>query len=90
MKQHTLFALAIGISVAGLMRCKAVEIDGPKQEVNPSPVGTDTTTYTCEGKTVCGQMKTCNEAKFYLANCPDTDGMDSDADGIPCEELLCH
>jgi len=45
--------------------------------------------YTCEGKQHCSEMKSCEEAKFYILNCPDTK-MDSDNDGIPCESQWCN
>ncbi|MBT1443927.1 excalibur calcium-binding domain-containing protein [Shewanella sp. JM162201] len=44
--------------------------------------------FRCEGKTHCSQMRSCEEAEFYLANCPGTE-MDGDRDGIPCERQLC-
>jgi hypothetical protein len=33
-------------------------------------------------------MTSCEEAKFYLKNCPDAK-IDGDDDGIPCEEQWC-
>ena len=41
--------------------------------------------YRCSGKQHCSQMASCDEARFYLAHCPDTK-MDGDADGRPCED----
>ena len=40
--------------------------------------------FSCQGKTHCSQMRSYEEAKFYLDNCPGTQ-MDGDGDGIPCE-----
>ena len=51
--------------------------------------GRQSAKYTCAGKTHCSQMKSCEEAKFYIRNCPDTK-MDGDRDGIPCERQLCN
>jgi len=45
--------------------------------------------FRCTGKTHCSQMTSCEEATFYLSNCPDT-MMDGDGDGIPCERQLCN
>ncbi len=45
--------------------------------------------YGCEGKTHCSQMTSCEEAEYYLRNCPGTE-MDGDGDGIPCESQWCH
>lgn len=44
--------------------------------------------YKCDGRTRCTQMTSCEEAKFFLKNCPDTK-MDGDHDGIPCEDQWC-
>jgi len=45
--------------------------------------------FTCEGKTHCSSMVSCDEAKFYLANCPNVQ-IDGDNDGEPCEVQLCN
>ncbi len=45
--------------------------------------------YTCAGKTHCSQMSSCEEATFYIQNCPGTK-MDGDGDGIPCERQHCN
>ena len=44
--------------------------------------------FECDGRTFCSQMTSCEEAKFFLDNCPDTK-MDGDNDGIPCEAQWC-
>ncbi|WP_348946130.1 cold shock domain-containing protein [Chitinibacter sp. FCG-7] len=52
---------------------------------------TTTTTvsqFTCGSKSHCSEMNSCEEAVFYLNNCPGTI-MDGDGDGKPCEEQLC-
>jgi hypothetical protein len=33
-------------------------------------------------------MSSCEEATFFLRNCPDGK-MDGDGDGIPCEQQFC-
>ncbi|MBL8355675.1 MAG: excalibur calcium-binding domain-containing protein [Delftia acidovorans] len=45
--------------------------------------------YSCDGRMHCSQMTSCEEAKFFLRNCPNTK-MDGDGDGIPCERQLCN
>jgi len=45
-------------------------------------------TYSCNGKTHCSEMSSCEEATFYQNNCSGT-RMDGDGDGIPCERQLC-
>lgn len=44
--------------------------------------------FRCDGRTHCSQMTSCEEAKFFLKNCPGTQ-MDGDNDGIPCEQQWC-
>jgi cold shock CspA family protein len=46
------------------------------------------TQFECQGKTHCSQMSSCDEAMFYIKNCPNTE-MDGDHDGIPCESQWC-
>ena len=45
--------------------------------------------FTCDGRTYCSQMKSCQEAMYFLAHCPNTK-MDGNNDGIPCEKQWCH
>ena len=45
-------------------------------------------TYHCNGKTYCSEMTSCEEATFYVNNCPNTK-MDGDGDGVPCERQWC-
>jgi hypothetical protein len=54
----------------------------------PETSDAPTLEFRCEGKTHCSQMSSCDEAKFYIANCPATQ-MDGDNDGVPCESQWC-
>ncbi len=42
--------------------------------------------FTCGTKTVCRQMSSCEEARFYLTQCG-LERLDGDNDGIPCENI---
>jgi hypothetical protein len=44
--------------------------------------------FKCDGRTYCSQMRSCEEATFFLRNCPNVK-MDGDNDGIPCEQQWC-
>jgi cold shock CspA family protein len=44
--------------------------------------------FQCAGKTYCSEMSSCEEARYYLKNCPGTI-TDGDGDGIPCEDQWC-
>ena len=47
-----------------------------------------TVMFQCQGKRYCSQMTSCEEATFYLRNCPGVQ-IDGDGDGIPCESQWC-
>lgn len=47
------------------------------------------TGFSCDGRKYCSQMKSCAEAKYFLANCPGVK-MDGDKNGIPCEQQWCN
>ena len=57
-------------------------VERPKTE---SP---NSSAYKCDGRTYCSQMTSCEEAKFFLKNCPGVK-MDGDGNGIPCEKQWC-
>jgi hypothetical protein len=42
--------------------------------------------FTCAGKRRCGEMTSCEEAKFYLTVCG-VRSLDGNKDGVPCETL---
>ncbi len=55
----------------------------PIQSASQSP------RYSCDGRTMCSQMTSCDEAKYFIRNCPNTQ-MDGDVDGEPCESQWCN
>ena len=44
--------------------------------------------FKCDGRTHCSQMTSCEEATFFLRNCPNVK-MDGNNDGVPCEKQWC-
>jgi len=42
----------------------------------------------CDGRERCPQMHSCEEATWFVRNCPNTK-MDGDNDGVPCESQWC-
>ena len=58
-------------------------LDQPGSDVSAS------TRFSCDGRTRCPQMTSCEEATFFIQNCPGTE-MDGDRDGIPCESQWCN
>ncbi|MFZ3052920.1 MAG: excalibur calcium-binding domain-containing protein [Sulfuricurvum sp.] len=45
--------------------------------------------FQCDARMHCSQMKSCEEATFFLNNCPNIK-MDGNGDGIPCEKQWCN
>jgi hypothetical protein len=53
------------------------------------PIQSNAEKYRCDGRTRCSQMTSCEEATFFINNCPDTK-MDGNNDGVPCESQWCR
>jgi len=51
----------------------------------PPPPGN---VFRCDGRTRCSQMTSCEEARFFLENCPGVQ-MDGNHDGTPCQRQWC-
>jgi hypothetical protein len=47
------------------------------------------TGFNCDGRDHCSQMTSCEEATFFLKNCPNQQ-TDGDNNGIPCEIQWCN
>lgn len=45
--------------------------------------------FRCDGRIYCSQMRSCEEATFFIRNCVGTK-MDGDGDGRPCERQHCR
>ena len=45
--------------------------------------------FHCDGRIYCSQMTSCEEAKYFLKNCPNVK-MDGNHNGIPCEMQWCN
>ena len=55
-------------------------------QARPAPAAS---AYRCDGRTHCSQMTSCEEATYFLRNCPGTE-MDGNNDGVPCEKQWCN
>ena len=44
--------------------------------------------FVCDGRIYCSQMTSCEEATYFIQNCPNTK-MDGNNDGTPCESQWC-
>lgn len=43
--------------------------------------------WSCTPRKTCGKIRSCEEARWYLENCPWGGKLDNDDDGYPCEAL---
>ncbi|WP_286294981.1 excalibur calcium-binding domain-containing protein [Aminobacter sp. SS-2016] len=43
--------------------------------------------YSCQPRRTCSQIGSCEEAQWYLSNCPWGRKLDRDGDGVACETL---
>jgi endonuclease YncB( thermonuclease family) len=64
---------------------------GEPRGIAPTPApatapATGTAVFTCGTKTYCREMRSCDEARFFLSQCGLT-RLDGDGDGVPCEKL---
>lgn len=93
--------VVIGIVVASIYRHASQEparddISAPEaQAAAPDPAqlqversANEPVKFRCDGRERCPQMNSCEEARYFLANCPGVK-MDGDRDGIPCEDQWC-
>ena len=53
------------------------------------PIPASSTTFSCDGRTQCSQMTSCEEATYFIQHCPNTQ-MDGNHDGVPCERQWCN
>ena len=44
--------------------------------------------FSCDGRTRCSEMTSCEEATYFLEHCPGVK-MDGDGDSVPCERQWC-
>ena len=66
---------------------KSQEPTGAAEAVRDS-VPSREPSFRCDGRQHCSQMRSCAEAKYFLANCPGVK-MDGNRDGTPCEQQWC-
>ncbi|MFC3531063.1 cold shock domain-containing protein [Vogesella facilis] len=82
-------ALIAGLGYFGYQRYHAratvAEADAILSQ-QTSPLAADSSPqFSCDGRQHCSQMRSKEEALYFLQHCPDTK-MDGDRDGDPCED----
>lgn len=91
-----LFIIAL-LCAAGWQAYSKVQGTAAQEAEEPSPLPSvspvrdhpPTQSFKCDGRTHCSQMRSCEEATFFLQNCPGVK-MDGNNDGIPCEKQWCR
>jgi hypothetical protein len=68
---------------------RTAEVEYAAPSSNPQKKLSLSSDFKCDGRTHCSQMTSCDEATFFLRNCPGVK-MDGDHDGIPCEQQWCN
>lgn len=88
MRNIVMLIIVAGLAWYGYTRYQATA----HQEVLPLTAATDTeraSSFTCDGRTHCSQMTSCEEATYFIKHCPNTK-MDGNNDGVPCERQWCQ
>ena len=96
MKKLILLAILIAIGWQGYAKYQGRHValasaEGAAEPTRPrSPIAETMPSqqFKCDGRTYCSQMTSCQEATFFLQNCPGVK-MDGNNDGIPCEKQWC-
>jgi cold shock CspA family protein len=88
--QPVILLIAVTIGIAAWIKVQGLTQQTAPQAVTASlpTLQTRAPRFQCQGKEWCSEMASCEEATFYLENCPNTK-MDGDNDGIPCERQWC-
>lgn len=81
-------AVAAYTLMSGRSRSPAALHESQPSSAAASAPAPNASTFRCDGRTHCSQMTSCEEARFFLRNCPGTQ-MDGNHDGIPCERQWC-
>ncbi|MBL8321462.1 MAG: cold shock domain-containing protein [Acinetobacter sp.] len=55
-----------------------------QENARPAAASNPASAFKCDGRTHCSQMRSYEEAVFFIRNCPGTK-MDGNHDGVPCE-----
>jgi cold shock CspA family protein len=91
-RRHSLMPIIVVLLVAGIGIYAWQHFSSSRVKAPPGvelmPGDKEETKFECRGKRYCSEMTSCEEATFYLKNCPGVK-IDGDRDGIPCESQWC-
>ena len=83
-----LFSLYSRFSTDSVVPLPVSSFIGDEGSASRSTPQTSALSYQCDGREYCSQMTSCEEATWFLQNCPNTK-MDGEGDGVPCERQWC-
>ncbi|MBC8024377.1 MAG: excalibur calcium-binding domain-containing protein [Steroidobacteraceae bacterium] len=72
----------------GADRKRAPDVSSLGAESPPASAVASASRFRCDGRTHCSQMTSCDEAFYFLQNCPGVK-MDGGSDGVPCKRQWC-
>lgn len=82
----------VAIAAYGYSSFISPALDARSVQATPDPrtaAPAPSTTFRCDGRRMCSQMRSCEEARYFHQHCPDT-SMDGNNDGEPCERQWCN
>jgi hypothetical protein len=85
-KGYEKYSLSVRMAAAPMALTSDVPLEiapAPKLQIE------NVASFACDGRTYCSQMRSCEEATYFLQHCPNVK-MDGNNDGIPCEKQWCQ
>lgn len=87
-KRRLALAAKEAASAASAINPPRLPVPLSSSDAPTAPARATTPAYRCDGRKHCSQMRSCEEAHYFLRHCPGAE-MDGDGDGIPCERQWC-
>lgn len=92
-RRSSIGSLLMGAAILGVGYATYSTHSSRQEAITPLSISSDVErpdqSFTCDGRTHCSQMKSCEEAKYFLKHCSGVE-MDGDGDGEPCEKQWCN
>jgi hypothetical protein len=80
----------VGVAIVGILAWQVyLHYQHGMRPAVAEPADAVAVQFKCDGRTYCSQMTSCEEATFFLRNCPGV-RMDGNNDGVPCEKQWCR
>jgi hypothetical protein len=89
MRNILVFAVLAALAWLGYGKYRESHVRAGFTTAEPAQATSEAARFSCDGRTRCTQMTSCEEATYFIQHCPNTT-MDGDHDGVPCEQQWCH